>query len=295
MHCLLAERRHRYNYRTVPIHSDELGAALAAITLSPAVTAKFTSDQRYLCARMGTQAPLLPVHGEEEGKLFDLLVRTTCADLDMDRMALEWCKHVDGVNISPKLPVYLRTYHSAWTRNQRVREAVRTAVAGEAVLTRINAETLQALLPASAPALAPAAPEVRTAAAHARRRALEPRQQRLHLLGGRQKGGGPVAARGGVVVVSVRGAQDDAEFELEHGRRRGRGEPSVGRRRRRHPRAQHHVHAAVCGRPLVRALQPRFDAEPARRHRSSHGRLSPPTSSARRTKACGWAPQSTRG
>ena len=55
-----------------PIHSDDLGAALAAITLSPAVTAKFTSDQRYLCARMGTQAPFLPVHGEEEGKLFDL-------------------------------------------------------------------------------------------------------------------------------------------------------------------------------------------------------------------------------
>ena len=262
MHCLLAERRHRYNYRTVPIHSDELGAALAAITLSPAVTAKYTSDQRYLFSNMGTHTPFLPVHGEEECKLFDLLVRTTCADLDMDRMALEWCKHVDGVNIFPKLLVYLRTYHSAWTRNQRVREAVRTAVAGEAVLTRINAETLQALLPASAPALAPAAPEVRTAAAHARRRALEPRQQRLHLLGGRQKGGGPVAARGG---------------------RRRRFSP-----RRRHPRAQHHTFTLQSAVGHLCALFSRASTR-------SHGRLSPPTSSARRTEACGWAPQSTRG
>ena len=57
-------------FGTLPIHSAELGAALAAISLAPKVTAKFTSDQRYLCARMGTQAPFLPMHGEEECKLF---------------------------------------------------------------------------------------------------------------------------------------------------------------------------------------------------------------------------------
>ena len=49
-------------------------------------------------------------------------------------MAVNWCQHVDGVTIFPKLPVYLRTHHTAWTRNQRVKEAVRKAAPGEAVL-----------------------------------------------------------------------------------------------------------------------------------------------------------------
>jgi hypothetical protein len=76
---------------------------------------------------MGTQAPFVPMHGEEECKLFDLLVRTTCPNLDFGEMALKWSAHVGGIQIFPKLPVYLRTHHAAWLRNQRVREAVKTA------------------------------------------------------------------------------------------------------------------------------------------------------------------------
>ena len=38
--------------------------------------------------------------------------------------------------------VYLRTHHGAWTRNQRVRLAVKAAASGEALLARINADTL---------------------------------------------------------------------------------------------------------------------------------------------------------
>jgi len=62
-------------------------------------------------------------------------------------MAVNWCQHVDGVTIFPKLPVYLRTHHTAWTRNQRVKEAVRKAAPGEAVLARLNEKTQQELLP----------------------------------------------------------------------------------------------------------------------------------------------------
>ena len=62
-------------FGTVRLHSDALDEALNGIDLPPAVTAGFTRDQKYLCKRMGTPAPLLPVHGEEENRLFDELIR----------------------------------------------------------------------------------------------------------------------------------------------------------------------------------------------------------------------------
>jgi len=87
--------------------------------------------------------------------------------------ALDWCDHVDGVTIFPKLPAYLRTHHTAWQRNENTRKAVAAAASGEAELDRINAETLQQLLPtqaAGAPALAavPAAAVAAAAAASVR-------------------------------------------------------------------------------------------------------------------------------
>ena len=134
-------------FGTVRIHSDELDAALQQIELGRQVTEKFTPDQKYLCRRMGTPAPLLPVHGEEECKLFDLLVRTTHVNLDFDQMAIDWCDKVDGVTIFPKLPVYLRTHHTAWLRNQAVRDAVRAAESGEAELRRLNEQTALQIFP----------------------------------------------------------------------------------------------------------------------------------------------------
>ena len=102
---------------------------------------------------MGTPAPLLSVYGEDEFRLFDRLVRKH-ARLDFDAMALEWCDEVNGVTIFPKLPVYLRMHHTVWQRNERARQAVETAAAGEVELARINAETLQQLMPAAAQAAA---------------------------------------------------------------------------------------------------------------------------------------------
>ena len=53
-------------FGTVPIQSPELGEKLKTIKLEPAVVKKLTSDQKYLCRCMGTPAPLLPVHVEDE-------------------------------------------------------------------------------------------------------------------------------------------------------------------------------------------------------------------------------------
>ena len=150
-------------FGTVRIHSSVLDAALKTIIIAPEVKAKYTSEQRYLCESMGTPAPLLPVHGEAECRLFDDIVRTT-GSLDFDQMALDWSQKVNGVTIFPKLPVYLRTHYAAWQRSQRVKEAVRTAAAGAEVLALLNETTRRELLAsaaastllAAAPAPAPA-------------------------------------------------------------------------------------------------------------------------------------------
>jgi hypothetical protein len=68
--------------------------------------------------------PFLPVHGEDETKLFVRLVLVVDGTFDADCMALEWCKFVDGKTIFPKLPVYLRAYFDRYLRNRRVQDAV---------------------------------------------------------------------------------------------------------------------------------------------------------------------------
>jgi hypothetical protein len=56
---------------------------------------------------MNTKLPFLPVHGEEEYRLFEKLVLLVSPGLDCDKMAIKWCNYVDGIEIFPKLPVYL--------------------------------------------------------------------------------------------------------------------------------------------------------------------------------------------
>ena len=74
-------------------------------------------------------------------------------------MAIKWCEHVDGISIFPKLPVYLRTHHSKWQRNQRVKDAVERAAAGEAQLRELNARTGPVPATALPPPLPPAMPQ----------------------------------------------------------------------------------------------------------------------------------------
>ena len=53
------------------------------------------------------------------------------------------CKHVDAETIFPKLPVYLRTHHTAWLRNSRVKAAVERARAAAQASPKTHAERAQ--------------------------------------------------------------------------------------------------------------------------------------------------------
>jgi len=95
-----------------------------------------TRDMTYICEVMGLKLPVLPVHGEEECKLF---ARLTLSGLTKERqMVLEWCKYVDGINIFPKLPVHLRTHGERFERNERVRQATKDAKKKIALLKELN-------------------------------------------------------------------------------------------------------------------------------------------------------------
>ena len=53
-------------------------------------------------------------------------------------MALDWCDKVDGVEVFPKLPVYLRTYYQKVGRIDRIKDAVRSAKKGQEFLSALN-------------------------------------------------------------------------------------------------------------------------------------------------------------
>ena len=138
-------------FGTVPIETPELTAAINSVSIPQKVLDKLTSDQRYLCKAMSTILPLLPVHGEAEYKLFGKLILALPSPINFDSMAIAWVKYVDGATIFPKLPVYLRTYHKSWQRNQRVRDAVKAAAPGADLLKKLNAATAPQPASASAP------------------------------------------------------------------------------------------------------------------------------------------------
>ena len=135
-------------FGTVPMHSPELDAALKTIKLDPKVVKKFTSDKKYLCRCMGTPAPLLPVHGEEECKLFDSMARKT-PGLDYDAMALSGAARSTALTSPPSFPLTsarttrpgsaMSVLAGRWSGQPRANSEVE--------LARINAETLQQLLP----------------------------------------------------------------------------------------------------------------------------------------------------
>lgn len=156
------------SFGTVPLHSPELGMAISNISVSDEAISKLTSDSQYMCRVMATKLPLLPVHGAQERSLYKRLVLEQLrliggsgtgtgsggtssgagsgstaggGSLDFDRMALDWCRHVDpSKGIFPKLPVYLRMHHTAWQRSCRVADAVRHAEPGHVALRRLLRE-----------------------------------------------------------------------------------------------------------------------------------------------------------
>ena len=126
------------SFNTVALHSSDLDDALKAINVDEEVRRRFSPDLKHLCLSMGIHVPFLPCHGMEEAKLFSKLMLTLPGGFDAEKMAIEWCKQVDGINIFPKLPVYLRSYREAWERNRRVRDAVKNMTSRIEMLEEIN-------------------------------------------------------------------------------------------------------------------------------------------------------------
>jgi hypothetical protein len=107
------------------------------VELADDVSANFTGEMEYLCGAMGVEVPFLPIHGVMEAKLFTRLV-LELPSFDESLMAIEWCKHVNGTTIFPKLPVYLRMYYEQWERNQRVKDAVKISKTELELLQKVS-------------------------------------------------------------------------------------------------------------------------------------------------------------
>jgi hypothetical protein len=129
-------------FSVVPIHSDALGSAVSNIAAAKLTGMKLTRNQAFMAKHAGVQVPFMPVHGEGEMKLFTQLIAcSTDAKPDFEQMALNWVKHVDGVDVFPKLPVYLRTYFTTWTRNQAAKNAMAKAKPAAALLQQVIDKT----------------------------------------------------------------------------------------------------------------------------------------------------------
>jgi len=85
-----------------------------------------------------TKLPVLPIRRRDAKRLFGKLVRKNkSAKLDFQQMALDWCNHVDGKNIWPTLPAYLRVYHSKWQKGQQAKDALRHTESGVEALNNL--------------------------------------------------------------------------------------------------------------------------------------------------------------
>ena len=62
--------------------------------------------------------------------MFNKLAVQATKPIDFERMAEVWNSQFDGVDIFPKLPVYLRVHADKWDRNQRVQSTMKTLKEG---------------------------------------------------------------------------------------------------------------------------------------------------------------------
>ena len=112
---------------TVAIHSKEIGERLTRHWEADVDQdkVKLTRDQQFNCKQTDVPLPFLPVTGHAEKSLFSKILHERNGKLDSNAIALEWIKHVDGVNIFPKLPAQVRVYFKKWERNVRIKRAER--------------------------------------------------------------------------------------------------------------------------------------------------------------------------
>jgi hypothetical protein len=78
------------------------------------------------------------VIGKDPERLFGQLIRASDGPFDDRKMAVECCQHVDGVNIFPTRPVYLRMYHEHFLRGRRAGDACTAMQDETAALEKLN-------------------------------------------------------------------------------------------------------------------------------------------------------------
>ena len=186
------------SFGTVCMHSDALQDAMNKIKLD--TEPELCEELRYLCSAMGTKLPLLPVSGNKEQQTFAALIHDAEYPFDYEQMAIDWCEKVDGIDVWPKLPVYLRTYHRRFLRNQRVKDAVIKAKEQAAELKTLNQQTSQGLV---SDTLSASLPDVMPAALSGARR-----EEPVCFVGGSAVGGAPATI--GVKRLHGQRGQDKA-------------------------------------------------------------------------------------
>ena len=127
-------------FGTIRLHSDELHLALHAIKLD-SQKVKLTRTMKYLGDRMDVPYAPVPMHTEEEYKLFSKLILDGAGTVDFDKIAIKWCDHVDCINIFPKLPVYLRVHHTQFLKNRRSKELSEQSAVEAEKLKQFNIAT----------------------------------------------------------------------------------------------------------------------------------------------------------
>lgn len=115
----------------------------------PKPTKPFTQEQQHQCDRMGTQYPILPIDGKASLRLFNQLAARGLADDKREiEMCQEWCNYVDGIEIFPTAPSYLRQHVKKWQRSNDVRDQLRKAKSKIEEMRAVNSATLNTFLSA---------------------------------------------------------------------------------------------------------------------------------------------------
>jgi hypothetical protein len=69
---------------------------------------KLTREQEFLAKTMGVNLPFINNFTRKEKQLLAKMLLDGRNPSGIDQLALEWLKHVDGIEVFPKLPVHLR-------------------------------------------------------------------------------------------------------------------------------------------------------------------------------------------
>ncbi|KAL3781004.1 LOW QUALITY PROTEIN: hypothetical protein ACHAWO_007465 [Cyclotella atomus] len=126
------------SFDTIALHNTTLHKKLVKKRTIGRV--KLTREQQHISNAVGTPLPLLPMARKDEYEAYAKYILGRKEVGDFNKAAEDWLEYVDGVNIMPKLPSHLRTYHETFTRNLCINDCMKRAGDGTKKLKELNAE-----------------------------------------------------------------------------------------------------------------------------------------------------------